>query len=97
MFESKWRGINGNYVMRSNRELFYCYVHQEIVLCNNYVKACGRNGITAMYTLNHVIKHNMAESVDREMNDRIYQYPNNRLGKVAATISMPILPIILFM
>ncbi|RKI93242.1 hypothetical protein D7V94_04530 [Parablautia intestinalis] len=41
MFESKWRGINGNYVMRSNRELFYCYGHQEIVLCNNYVKACG--------------------------------------------------------
>ena len=50
-----------------------------------------------MYALNPVIKYNMAESVDREMNDRIYKCPNNCLGKVAAAISMPILPIILFM
>lgn len=69
-----------------SKELFYRYGHQDIVLRNNYVKECGGDGITAMYALNPVIEHNMAEGVAREMNDRVYRFPEDRLGKVAAAI-----------
>lgn len=69
-----------------SKELFDRYGHREIVLRNNYVKECGGDGITAMYALEPVIEHNVAESVAQEMNDRIYRYPKERLGKVAAAI-----------
>lgn len=39
-----------------------------------------------MYALRPLVKHNTADSVACEMNDRIYSEPGNRLGKVAAAI-----------
>lgn len=69
-----------------SKELFYRYGHQGIVVRNNYVKECGGDGITVMYASEPVIEHNTAESVAQEMNDRIYRFPENRMGKVAAAI-----------
>ncbi|MGM9974497.1 MAG: polyhydroxyalkanoate depolymerase [Clostridiaceae bacterium] len=66
--------------------LFLLYGHENIVLRNNYVKEAGGDGITPMYALRPIIEHNTVDSVAQEMNDRIYRYPENRLGKVAAAI-----------
>lgn len=65
---------------------FFAYGHQNVLIRNNYVKAAGGDGITAMYALRPLVEHNMTDSVACEMNDRIYQKPENRAGKVAAAI-----------
>lgn len=69
-----------------DEELFRQYGHENIVIRNNYVKAAGGDGITPMYALKPVVEHNTADSVAQEINDRIYQYPKDRGGKVAAAI-----------
>ena len=58
----------------------------EFMVDQGYVKAAGGDGITVMYALRPLVKHNTADSVACEMNDRIYSEPGNRLGKVAAAI-----------
>ena len=58
----------------------------EFIVDQGYVKAAGGDGITVMYALRPLVKHNTADSVACEMNDRIYSEPGNRLGKVAAAI-----------
>ena len=65
---------------------FLTYGHEQVVIRDNYVKAAGGDGITAMYALRPLIEHNTADSVACEINDRIYRYPENRAGKVAAGI-----------
>lgn len=65
---------------------FKKYGHENMILRNNYVKEAGGDGITPMYALRPVVEHNMVESCACEMNDTIYRYPENRLGKVAAGI-----------
>ena len=67
-------------------EIFLKYGHENIRICDNYVKAAGGDGITAMYALRPLVEHNMADSIACEINDRIYSEPGNRLGKVAAAI-----------
>lgn len=67
-------------------DVFQKYGHLNIVIRDNYVKAAGGDGITVMYALRPLVKHNTADSVACEMNDRIYSEPGNRLGKVAAVI-----------
>ena len=67
-------------------ELFHQYGHENIVIRNNYVKEAGGDGITPMYALRPLVEHNTADSTAQEMNDRIYRYPKDRLGKVAAAI-----------
>lgn len=67
-------------------DVFQKYGHLNIVIRDNYVKAAGGDGITVMYALRPLVKHNTADSVACEMNDRIYSEPGNRLGKVAAAI-----------
>ncbi len=67
-------------------ELFHQYGHENIVLRNNYVKEVGGDGITPMYALRPLVEHNTSDSVAQEMNDHFYQYPKDRLGKVAAAI-----------
>ena len=67
-------------------EPFRTYGHEHVVLRDNYVKSAGGDGITAMYALRPLVEHNVADSVACEINDRIYQYPENRAGKVAAAI-----------
>lgn len=67
-------------------DVFQKYGHLNIVIRDNYVKAAGGDGITVMYALRPLVKHNTANSVACEMNDRIYSEPGNRLGKVAAAI-----------
>lgn len=67
-------------------ELFEKYGHQNIRIVNNYVKEAGGDGITVMYALRPLVEHNTADSCAKEMNDRIYKYPENRDGKVAAGI-----------
>ena len=57
-----------------------------MVIRDNYVKAAGGDGITAMYALRPLVEHNTADSVACEINDRIYCRPENRAGKVAAGI-----------
>ncbi len=90
---SRW-GIAVGYTYQHNKfketeldeDLFYQYGHENIVLRNNYVKEAGGDGITPMYALKPLVEHNTADSVAQEMNDRIYRYPKDRLGKVAAAI-----------
>lgn len=65
---------------------FLQYGHENIILRDNYVKAAGGDGITVMYALRPLVEHNTADSVACEMNDRIYNEPGNRMGKVAAAI-----------
>ncbi|MBN2222457.1 MAG: polyhydroxyalkanoate depolymerase [Vallitaleaceae bacterium] len=67
-------------------ELFLQYGHENIHIRNNYVKAAGGDGITPMYALRPIVEHNVADGVACEMNDAIYQFPENRMGKVAAGI-----------
>ena len=66
--------------------LFEKYGHQDIRIAGNYVKEAGGDGITVMYALRPLVEHNTADSCAGEMNDRVYRYPENRGGKVAAGI-----------
>lgn len=45
------------------------------MICNNYVKEAGGDGITAMYALRPLVEHNMTDCVAQEINDRIYCCP----------------------
>lgn len=65
-------------------DTFLKYGHENMVIRDNYVKAAGGDGITAMYALRPLVEHNTADSVACEINDRIYCRPENRAGKVAA-------------
>ncbi|MGN0522244.1 MAG: polyhydroxyalkanoate depolymerase [Eubacterium sp.] len=67
-------------------EIFKKYGHENILLKNNYVKSAGGDAITPMYALRPLVEHNTADSCAMEMNDRIYRYPESRMGKVAAAI-----------
>lgn len=67
-------------------DAFLKYGHENMVIRDNYVKAAGGDGITAMYALRPLVEHNTADSVACEINDRIYSQPENRAGKVAAGI-----------
>lgn len=60
--------------------------HKDIRIADNYVKEAGGDGITVMYALRPLVEHNTADSCAGEMNDRVYKYPENRGGKVAAGI-----------
>ena len=67
-------------------EWFRQYGHENMVLRNNYVKNAGGDAITPMYALRPLVEHNISDSCAAEMNDRIYCYTGNRMGKVAAAI-----------
>ncbi len=67
-------------------DLYHIYGHRDIRIADNYVKEAGGDSITVMYALRPVIEHNTADSSAGEMNDRIYRFPENRMGKVAAAI-----------
>lgn len=67
-------------------KLFKKYGHENILITNNYVKSAGGDAITPMYALSPLVEHNTAHSCAAEMNDRVYRYPENRMGKVAAAI-----------
>lgn len=67
-------------------ELFEKYGHKDIRIAGNYVKEAGGDGITVMYALRPVVEHNGADSCAGEMNERIYRFPEERGGKVAAGI-----------
>ena len=90
---SRW-GIAVGYTYQHERfkeaelldELFPAYGHENIVIRNNYVKETGGDGITAMYAYRPLIEHNTADCTAQEMNDRVYKYPEGRMGKVAAAI-----------
>ena len=69
-----------------DEETFLKYGHENMKICDNYVKAAGGDGITAMYALRPLVEHNMADSIACEMNDRIYCNPGDKAGKVAAGI-----------
>ena len=69
-----------------DEEVFLKYGHENVRICDNYVKAAGGDGITTMYTLRPLVEHNMADSVACEMNNRVYCEAADRLGKVAAAI-----------
>lgn len=69
-----------------SEDAFLKYGHENMVIRDNYVKAAGGDGITAMYALRPLVEHNTADSVACEINDRIYSQPENRAGKVAAGI-----------
>lgn len=69
-----------------SEDAFLKYGHENMVIRDNYVKAAGGDGITAMYALRSLVEHNTADSVACEINDRIYSQPENRAGKVAAGI-----------
>lgn len=68
------------------RELFLQYGHEHILIRNNFVKETGGDAITPMYALCPLVENNTADRAAMEMNDRIYRYPENRYGKVAAGI-----------
>lgn len=67
-------------------ELYDIYGHKDILIADNYVKEAGGDSITVMYALRPVVEHNVADSSAGEMNDRIYRFPESRMGKVAAAI-----------
>lgn len=76
----KFRGVE------LEEKTFLIYGHQNVLIRDNYVKAAGGDGITAMYALRPRVEHNMTDSVACEINDRIYRKPGVRGGKVAAAI-----------
>ena len=90
---SRW-GIAVGYSYKSREfmkaeleeELFEKYGHKDIQISGNYVKGAGGDGITVMYALKPVVEHNTADSCAGEMNDRVYRFPEERGGKVAAGI-----------
>ena len=90
---SRW-GIAVGYTYKHDKfqgayleeETFKKYGHENIFISNNYVVETGGDGITAMYALEPLVEHNVADSVAMEMNDRVYKYPDSRQGKVAAGI-----------
>ena len=90
---SRW-GIAVGYTYRhkdfSGKELdaetFKKYGHENVKLCNNYTKFVGGDAITPMYVLKPLVEHNVSDSCAIEMNDRVYRYPQKRMGKVAAAI-----------
>lgn len=67
-------------------DVFKKYGNENIYLAENYVKQSGGDAITPMYALRPIVEHNIADSCACEMNDRIYRYPENRMGKVAAAV-----------
>lgn len=67
-------------------ELFRKYGHERVTIRNNYVKEAGGDAITPMYVLTPLVEHNTADTNAVEMNDRVYRYPGDRMGKVAAGI-----------
>lgn len=69
-----------------NEDIFKRYGNENIVMRNNYVKSAGGDAITPMYALTPIVEHNIADSCAAEINDRIYRYPENRMGKVAAAV-----------
>ncbi len=69
-----------------NEENFKKYGNENVIIKNNFVKFAGGDAITPMYALTPSVEHNTADSCAIEMNDRIYKYPEKRMGKVAAAI-----------
>ena len=69
-----------------SEEAFLKYGHENITIRDNYVKRSGGDAITVMYALRPVVEHNCSDSAAQEINDRIYQEPQKRGGKVAAAI-----------
>lgn len=69
-----------------SEDIFKSYGNENILICNNYVKFAGGDAITPMYALRPLVEHNTADSCAIEMNDRVYRYPEKRMGKVAAAI-----------
>ena len=67
-------------------ELYPQWGHEEIVVRNVFCSHIGGDAITVMYSLRPVVEHCQSESAAGEMNDRIYQHPGKRMGKVAAAI-----------
>ena len=90
---SRW-GIAVGYSYKSREfmkaeleeELFEKYGYKDIQISGNYVKEAGGDGITGMYALKPVVEHNGSDSCAGEMNDRVYRFPEERGGKVAAGI-----------
>ena len=66
--------------------MFLEYGNENILICDNYVKLAGGDAITPMYALTPLVEHNVSDSCAAEMNDRVYRYPEKRMGKVAAAI-----------
>ena len=90
---SRW-GIAVGYTYNHGRfstkeldeETFLKYGNENISIVNNFVKNAGGDAITPMYALRPLTEHNVSISCALEMNDRIYAYPEKRMGKVAAAI-----------
>ena len=69
-----------------DEETFRKYGHENIIIRNCYVSQAGGDAITPMYSLEPLTEHNIADSCAKEMNDSVYRYPEDRMGKVAAAI-----------
>lgn len=69
-----------------DENIFKQYGNENIYIGSNYVKNAGGDAITAMYALSPIVEHNVSDSCALEMNDRIYKYPQKRMGKVAAAV-----------
>lgn len=88
---SRW-GIAAGYTYRHadfseaylKKEAFLKYGNVNMLIEDCYTACTGGDGITAMYALEPVMRHNTVEYAAVEMNDRWYRYPEDRMGKVAA-------------
>lgn len=69
-----------------SEDIFKKFGNENMYIGSNYVKNAGGDAITAMYALVPTVEHNVSDSCALEMNDRIYKYPQKRMGKVAAAI-----------
>lgn len=78
-----WSAFTGTAIDDS---AFKEYAHTNIVVEDCYVKDIGGDGITVLYALRPVVSHCRADSVSKEMNDRVYTEPLTRQGKVAAAV-----------
>lgn len=90
---SRW-GIAVGYTYRHkdfatkklSEDTFKISGNENVLICGNYVKYAGGDAITPMYVLRPLVEHNVSDSCACEMNDRVYRYPEKRMGKVAAAI-----------
>lgn len=68
------------------KKTFFESGNLDVIIQDCTVAYAGGDAITAMYAYQPLLKNNTALSCAGEMNDRIYRYPGNRMGKVAAGI-----------
>ena len=83
-YTAYWDGIP--YAMVIPEESILTNGSSNVVIRGNYLTNIGGDGITTMYCYKPLIEYNVLDGYAQDITDSVYQYPENRGGKVAAGI-----------